>query len=224
MSYKIGDIVEGEIIDFTHEGDGVLKSDNYTIFVPGGLIGDNVKIKINKTKKNFSIGSIVDIIGPSKHREKLDFDKDKIGGGVPLLEYNYSKQLEWKKEKVKMDLNKIAGLSDVKVHNTLGMDYPFRYRNHTQIPIGIKDGEPVIGFFEKNTNNIEDMNGSILQPIVGDKIILTIREWIKRYKIQPYDKKTNKGVLRHIGLRFNKDNKIMLILVTASDKLPYKEN
>ena len=47
-----GDIIQGEIIDFSHEGNGVLKVDNFIVFVAGGLIGDYVKVKIDEIKRN----------------------------------------------------------------------------------------------------------------------------------------------------------------------------
>ncbi|WP_406241814.1 23S rRNA (uracil(1939)-C(5))-methyltransferase RlmD [Tissierella carlieri] len=220
MEINIGDRFEGEIIDFTHEGNGVLKIDNFTVFVAGGLIGDKVVVKIDEIKKNFAIGSIVNITKPSKDRVVLDFDIAEARGGIPLVEYKYSKQLEWKRNKVKMDLAKIAGLLDVEVKDTIGMDNPFRYRNHVQIPVGEKDGKIVIGFYETNSNDIVDMEGSILQPEIGDRILKIIRTWMNQYNIRPYDKKTKKGILRHIGIRINRNNKAMVILVTGSDRLP----
>lgn len=223
MEFKVGDILIGDIIDFTHEGDGVLKSENFTIFVPRALIGDKIQIKIEEIKKNFATGSIVKIIEPSKDRLIIDFDIQNFGGGVPLIEYEYSKQLLWKSEKVEKDLKKIGGLHNVIVKDTLGMNNPYRYRNHVQIPVGVKDGKVVLGFYEKSTYDIVDMEGSILQPTIGDKIIEIIRQWIDKFKIEPYNKKTNKGILRHIGLRFNKENKVMVILVTATDNLPEKQ-
>ena len=39
MELKVGDIVEWEIIDFTHEGNGVLKIENFTVFASGGIEG-----------------------------------------------------------------------------------------------------------------------------------------------------------------------------------------
>lgn len=220
MEINIGDRFEGEIIDFTHEGNGVLKIDNFTVFVAGGLIGDKVVVKIDEIKKNFAIGSVVNITKPSKDRVVLDFDIAEARGGIPLVEYKYSKQLEWKRNKVKMDLAKIAGLLDVEVKDTIGMDNPFRYRNHVQIPVGEKDGKIVIGFYETNSNDIVDMEGSILQPEIGDRILKIIRTWMNQYNIRPYDKKTKKGILRHIGIRINRNNKAMVILVTGSDRLP----
>ena len=221
MDIRIGDKVIGEVIDFSHEGNGILKVDNLTIFVNGGLIGDRVVAKVDKIKKNFAIGSVIDILEPSKDRIKLDFEVKEAKGGIPLIQYRYSKQLEWKKDKVKKDLFKIGGLTHVVVKDTIGMEYPYRYRNHVQIPVGEKDGKTVIGFYELNTNDIVDMDTSILQPEIGDKIINIIRTWMDKYQIKPYDKKTKKGILRHIGIRTNRDNEAMVILVTGSDKLPY---
>lgn len=216
----VGDIIEGEIIDFTHEGNGVLRYDNIAVFVDRGVIGDRVSVKIQELKKNFAIGKTVNILEPSTYRTDYELNTDEAAGGAPLIEYGYDKQLEWKRKKVETDLIKIGGLSQVDVHDTLGMDNPFRYRNHVQIPVGLRNGKVVIGFYEKNTYDIIDMEGSILQPVVADNIVKVVRQWMEKYNIEPYSKKSNKGILRHLGIRTNKDNKAMVILVTATDYLP----
>ncbi len=224
MDRIVGDIIKGEIIDFTHEGNGVLKIDNFTFFVTGGLIGDKVVARIDEIKKNFAIGSLVNITEPSKDRIALDFDITEARGGIPLVEYKYSKQLEWKKNKVKMDFTKIAGLHDININNTIGMVHPFRYRNHVQVPVGEKNGKTVLGFYDINSNDIVDMEKSILQPEIGDRITNIIRNWMDKYNIKSYDKKSKKGTLRHIGIRVNKDNKVMVIIVTGGDRLPNEKD
>lgn len=220
---NIGDIIEGEIIDFTHEGNGVLKVDNYTVFVTGGIIGDKVTVRIVEIKKNFSIGSIINIIEPSTDRVLLDFELTESKGGIPFIEYEYEKQLEWKRDKVKKDIIKIAGITDFKINNTIGMDYPYGYRNHVQIPVGEKKGKSILGFFEISSNDIVDMESTILLPKVGNKILKLIRNWIEKHKIKPYDKKKKTGIIRHIGIRVNKDNEVMVIVVTGNNNLPFKE-
>ena len=222
MKMNAKDRIQGEIIDFTHEGKGVLKVDNFIVFVDGGLIGDKVEVEITKVKKNFAQGLMTNILEPSKDRIKLDFDIEESRGGIPLIEYKYSRQLEWKKDKVETDLAKIAGLNNLNIKNTIGMHKPYRYRNHIQIPVGNKEGKIAIGFYEMNSNKIVDMEKSILQPTIGNRIINIIRTWMEEHNIQPYDKKTKKGTLRHIGIRTNKDNEAMVILVTGSDNLPNK--
>ncbi len=221
MPIVVGDIVEGEIIDFTHEGKGVLKVDNFTIFVNGGIIGDRVKAEIIQIRKSFGIGRLVEIIESSKDRVELKFHIDESRGSIPLIELEYKKQLEWKKKKVKLDLAKIGGISDIDIKDTIGMDYPYRYRNHTQIPIAKENEKIVIGFHEAGSNKIVDMKESILQPEIGNRIIGTIREWMERHHIEAYDKRTGKGILRHIGIRTNKEGQAMVILVTGNRKLPH---
>ena len=220
MSFKIGDIVEGKIIDFTHEGKGILKVDNFTIFASNGLIGDIVKVKIDSVKKNYAIGSVVDIIEPSIDRVELDFELRESKGGIPLIEYSYEKQLEWKRDKVKSDFERIAGIVDIDIKNTIGMDNPYRYRNHVQIPVGEKNGRAVTGFYEINSSEIVDMDSSILGRRSGRAGLKIIRIWIDKYNIKSYDRRSKKGVLRHIGMRFNRDNEVMIILVTGNENLP----
>ena len=223
MEIKKGNIVKGQVIDFTHEGKGVIKVDNFTVFVEGGLIGDKVEARIDQVKKSFAIGTVTNIIEASVDRVEFDYAIEESMGGIPLLEYRYSKQLEWKRNKVKRDLEMIGKLKGITVNETIGMEDPFRYRNHVQIPVGNKDGRTVVGFYELNSRDIVDMEGSILLPEVGNRILSIIRNWIQQYNIKSYDKKTKDGVLRHIGLRINKDNEAMVILVTGSKRLAEKD-
>lgn len=223
MDIKVGSIVEEEVVDFTHEGKGVIKVDNFAIFVDGGLIGDRVEARIDKVRKNFGLGTVMNILEDSEDRVKHDFEIEESTGAIPLIEYRYSKQLEWKKDKIKRDLEKIGNVDNVKVNDTLGMDKPFNYRNHVQIPIQTKGGKALIGFYELSSREIVDMEKSLIQPEIGDKIINVIRDWIEEYNIPSYNKNTKEGVLRHIGIRTNKDNEAMVIIVTGSKKLPYKD-
>jgi 23S rRNA (uracil1939-C5)-methyltransferase len=220
---KVGDVLKGEIKDLSHEGKGILKVDNFTLFVEGGLIGDIVEIEIVNVKKRFGLGKVLNIIEPSKDRINSKCNISNICGGCQFQELQYIKQLQWKKNKVKMDLVKIGGISQVEVKDTLGMEDPLRYRNNVQIPVGFQDNKVVLGFYEKGSYEIANMNKCIIQPEIGDKTAEIIRNWMEKYNIKAYDKVSKKGILRHIGIRTNKDNKAMLILVAAVDKLPYEK-
>ncbi|MBU5438359.1 23S rRNA (uracil(1939)-C(5))-methyltransferase RlmD [Tissierella sp. MSJ-40] len=220
---KVGDVLKGEIKDLSHEGKGILKVDNFTLFVEGGLIGDIAEVGVINVKKRFGLGKVLNIIEPSKDRINSKCNISNICGGCQFQELQYIKQLQWKKNKVKMDLVKIGGISQVEVNDTLGMEDPLRYRNNVQIPVGFQDNKVVLGFYEKGSYEIANMNKCIIQPEIGDKTAEIIKNWMEKYNIKAYNKVSKKGILRHIGIRTNKDNKAMLILVTAVDKLPYEK-
>ncbi|UOY09497.1 TRAM domain-containing protein [Methanonatronarchaeum sp. AMET6-2] len=55
-----GEVYDVEIEDEGKEGDGIAKIENFVIFVPGGEVGDKVKIEIETVKSTFGIGKIVE--------------------------------------------------------------------------------------------------------------------------------------------------------------------
>lgn len=162
------------------------------------------------------------MIEPSKYRVDNKCDISDYCGGCPLQGLDYKMQLEYKTNKVKNDLRKIGGLDDVAIHNIIGMDNPNRYRNKVQIPIGIENGEAVIGFYKKGSHSIANLHTCNIQHEVADKAVEVIREYIKKYKIEPYDNKTGKGLLRHIIVKNSfRTGDTMVVLVTNGNTLPY---
>lgn len=211
----VGDIVEGEIVDISHKGGGIVKVNNFTIFLDKGLIGDVLNFKVIKIKKSYGMGKTLDIIKPSKHRINPKCSVSDKCGGCQFQSFDYKAQLEWKREKVKNDLTKIAGLEDIHINNTIGMDYPYRYRNNVQIPVEICNGKALIGFYEQGSKKIVDTDNCIVQSETGDEIIRILKEFIEKY---------NTTTIRHLGIRTNKDNDTMIILVTPSRKLPHSDD
>ena len=216
---EIGSRYITEVIDLTHDGDGIVKAGDFTVFVEGCLIGDKIEFEISELKKNFGIGILKTIIEPSPKRVNYAFDTESLGGGVPLIGLDYKAQLQWKWEKVKKDLNRIAGL-DPEIRPIIGMGHPFRYRNHTQVPVGCSNGKIVTGYYKKGTNIIVPMTEDYLQPELGDRILSVVRSWMKDHNIEPYDRFVKSGKIKHIGIRINQINEAMVIVVTTFDKLP----
>jgi 23S rRNA (uracil1939-C5)-methyltransferase len=209
----------GEVIDLTHDGDGVVRAGDLTVFVSGCLIGDKIEFEIVEMKKNYGIGRLLSILEPSAKRVSYAFDTESLGGGAPLIDLDYKAQLNWKWEKVKKDFERIAGLK-LEVRPIIGMGYPFRYRNHTQVPVGIHNGEIVTGYYKKGTNIIVPMTEDYLQPELGDRILSAVRSWMGHHSIEPYDRFSKTGKIKHIGIRINQNNEAMVIIVTTFDKLP----
>ena len=220
MDIELDNIYEGEVVDFTHDGKGVLKIYNRVVFVDGGVIGDIVKIKIKEIKKNIALGEIIERISDSKDRVDYFFNLDSLPGGVPLIHYAYDKQLEWKTQKVKNDFRKI-GIIDVDVKPTIGMPYPFRYRNHTQVPVAKVEGKIQTGYFKQKSYEIVPIKEDYLQDEIGDTILESIRNWMENFGVEPYDRLLKSGVVKHIGIRTNENHEAMVILVTAFSKISH---
>ena len=158
MSYSKNDCVELTIEDIGVSGEGIGKVDGYTLFVKDTVIGDVVRVKIMKAKKNYGYARLMDIIKPSKDRVEPACPIARQCGGCQIQAMNYNAQLKYKQKLVKDNLLRISGLTegaDYEMCEILGMDTPFRYRNKAQYPVGEdKDGNIVMGFYAGHTHSI----------------------------------------------------------------------
>lgn len=212
-----------EIVDIGQGGVGIGKFEGFTVFVDGGLVKDKIKVKITKSKKNYAVGEIVEILEASPYRVERKCSKElKDCGGCQIQELEYKEQLNIKTNEVKQVISRIGKLDDVVIHPALGMEEPFRYRNKAQFPIQKVDGVPVIGFYKKKSHDIIPTDQCIIQHDVNDKIIKIIKTYIRAYKVSIYDEKTHTGVLRHLVTKVGFTTKeVMVVLVANGRKLPY---
>ena len=120
-----------DIIDNGFEGEGIAKIDNFTIFVPGALKGEKIKILIVKVLSSHAFGKILEIIEKSKYRVEADCSTYKRCGGCDLRHIDYEETLNIKQEIVQNLVNKSLNCS-IKVNPTIGMGNPYNYRNKAQ--------------------------------------------------------------------------------------------
>lgn len=62
------EIFTEKVIDYTHDGLGIVKIDNFSIFIEDVIEGEKVEFKIIKLKKNLGYGKVLKIIEKSSNR------------------------------------------------------------------------------------------------------------------------------------------------------------
>ena len=125
-----------DIVDIGQGGVGIGKYEGFTVFVEGGLIQDKVKVRINKSKKNYAVGDIVEIIEKSPFRvDRICSDDLKDCGGCQIQELDYNKQLELKTNEVKQVISRIGKLENVEIHETIGIDRKSTRLNSSHSPV-----------------------------------------------------------------------------------------
>ena len=213
-----------EIVDNGYEGEGIAKIENFTIFIPGAIKGEKVKILIVKVLSSHAFGKIIEIIDESEKRQKADCATYKRCGGCNLRHVKYEETLKIKQNAVQSLVNKTLK-NKLQVKETVGMNQPFHYRNKAQYPLGLnKEGEPVIGVFANRTHEVIPMEGCLIQNKQSEKIAKYILEFIKKNNISIYNEKTGKGLFRHIVIKVGvKTNQIMCILVINGKNIPEEE-
>ena len=225
MEYRKNDIVTLKIEDCGIDGEGIGKADGFTVFVKDAVIGDTVRAKIMKAKKNYGYGRLEEIITPSPDRVEPKCQFARQCGGCQLQALSYEKQLEFKTSKVRGHLERIGGFTDIPMEKILGMDQPFHYRNKAQFPVGkSKDGRIITGFYAGRTHSIIENRDCALGVTRNKEVLDRVIAHMEKFHIQPYDENTGKGLVRHVLIRYGFfTDEMMVCLIINGEKLPDEE-
>ena len=226
---KKNDVLTIRIEDMGVDGEGIGKVDNIPLFVKDALIGDVVSVKIMKMKKNYGYARLLEILEPSKDRVTPPCEFHRSCGGCQIQALSYEKQLEFKQCKIRNNLRRIGGFSEEMLEQVMepiiGMDEPYHYRNKAQFPVGRdREGRTVTGFYAGRTHTIIPNRNCLLGMPMNEKILETVLSFMEKYRIEPYDEKTNRGVVRHVLTRYGHTTKEwMVCLVINRTKLPHAD-
>ena len=223
------DIVTVEITDIGVSGEGIGHVDGYTLFIKDAVIGDVIEAKVMKAKKNYGYARLMKVITPSEYRVEPKCAFARRCGGCQIQEMSYDRQLVFKDQKIRGNLERIGGFTkdqiDTVMQPVVGMEHPFGYRNKAQFPFGTdKEGNPITGFYAGRTHDIIANTDCALGVEQNKEILEIILQYMRENKIKSYDEKTGKGLIRHALIRYGfKTKEIMVCLVVNGKKLPKAE-
>lgn len=238
---KKNDKIEIDIIDMTKDGLGLAKIDGQVFFVKDGLIGDKAEAVITKVDKSIIYAKTINIIEKSKYRVEANCIVFSACGGCQLLNLDYKKQIELKKNYVLSCLKKIGKFNNIIITDNDGIntieidkdsvlytgivesDNIYNFRNKMQVPFSEKNGEIIYGFYAGRTHNIIEFDRCLVGFEGSDKILQIIKHALKKYDISIYDEKTHEGIFREVMLRKGNVSNEVSITYIVNDKY-YKNN
>jgi len=115
------------IIDIDHKGNGIARVNNKIVFIPKCVTGDIVDMDIVKSHKKYDEGRVLNVIESSEDRIDTICPYYGVCGGCNISNLNYSKQLEYKKNKA---INIFKRYLNMRINpDIIGSDKRYEYRN-----------------------------------------------------------------------------------------------
>ena len=200
-------------------GEGIIRHEGVTFFVPACLPGEKVRFKVLKVKGNIGYGKLEEVLTPAEERARAKCPVFLRCGGCCLQHLDYRAQLVHKSGVVRDSLRKIGGIR-MEVPTAVACDFPYGYRNKLQMPVGVdKEGKTVVGFYAERSHRIVPVSACAIHPAWAEDWIATVKRYLEECAVKGYDEEKKTGAVRHIVAREIGGN-FIFTLVTAKRKLP----
>ena len=95
-----GDLLTVDVTDLAFGGEGVARAGGYVVFVPGGVPGDRVDVRLTQVRPRFARGAIERLDRASDLRIAPPCPYFGRCGGCRLQHVRYEAQLELKQRQV----------------------------------------------------------------------------------------------------------------------------
>jgi 23S rRNA (uracil1939-C5)-methyltransferase len=116
-------------------GEAIGRHAGMVVFVPYGLPGEQVRVRLTVRKRNFARGVILAVEQPSPARVSPPCPYFGRCGGCDWQHAAYAAQLEYKTGIVREQLARIGKLPDAEVRTCVPGPQPYQYRNHARLAV-----------------------------------------------------------------------------------------
>ena len=213
---KKNDYVDLTCAYLSNDAKGVCKKNDFCFYVDELLPSESCNAIVEGIKGKTIYARIIELNNKSVDRVNVNCTNYDKCGGCNLLHLSYNKQLEFKKNNIRL-LFKNKGIN-VSIKDTLGMNNPYNYRNKVIASVSYQNKKIVYGMYEENSHEVVYNKNCLIQNKKLNELLISIKEELDNLKIKP---EGFGGVLRHIMMRIGiNTNEVLVVFVTNSEMFP----
>lgn len=200
-----------EVIDYSFQGMGVVKVNNFTIFVPFVKVGDMIDVEITDLKKSFGYGIALDypqVEVPCPYYYNC--------GSCNMMHMEYGAQIGLKQKTLLNLMHK--NMIYAKLEYFCSTDNRLNYRNKIALPAHYIEGKIKLGYYKRSSHGLVPIESCRLAINSLNSLITPIEECLNQLNESTYNYKSRRGNIRHVVLRGDSEN-VMVVITTNSGRL-----
>jgi tRNA (uracil-5-)-methyltransferase len=207
-------------------GEGVGYFKKQVVFVPGALPNEEVVAEVIKVNPRFAEAKVVKIRKRSNERIEPPCPVYTECGGCQLQHMDYQATLREKRDIVKQAFERHTKLnvSHISIHQTIGMENPWDYRNKSQLQVAKKGENVIAGLYAINSHKLIDLSECKVQHKATNKVTQIVKQILADLNVSIYNERKHKGIVRTIVTRVGfATGQVQVVLVTKEETLPKKD-
>ncbi|GAB4399007.1 MAG: 23S rRNA (uracil(1939)-C(5))-methyltransferase RlmD [Anaerolineales bacterium] len=143
-------------------GEAIGRYAGKAIFVPFGLPGETVRVRLVEERKNFARAELLEVLSASPARIAPRCPHFGVCGGCAYQHLAYPDQLAAKSEILRDQLTRIGKISDPPLQPIVAAPRAWNYRNHIQFHL---DEEARLGFIAASALSPRDLSPLKIVPV-----------------------------------------------------------
>lgn len=172
--FAVGQTCLLTISDIAFGGEGVGRIDDFVVFVPFVMLGEEVEVRFTDVKKRYGRGVLLRIVKPSPERVVPRCQYFGDCGGCQYQHIDYSSQVRIKHKQISDLFQRIGGFEKTVIDPVIPCPAPYGYRNRIMIRSQwdkFKQGLN-IGFIRADNRLVVDVERcEISEPELNDAIL-----------------------------------------------------
>ena len=137
--------------------------DGRAVFVPGALPCETVEAEIVRDAARFCEARLLRVLVPSTERASSACPHYGRCGGCGARHMSYEYSLRLKRQRVFDALERLGGVAQPQVYETIGCVHPDRCRNKAEYVVDCRSGCAVMGCYEDRSHRILPLEDCLLQ-------------------------------------------------------------
>jgi 23S rRNA (uracil1939-C5)-methyltransferase len=167
------------------EGRGVARRDGKAIFVEGALPGETVTASVYRKKPSYEVATLGEVLRPSAMRVEPQCPHFGVCGGCSLQHLDVRAQVAVKQRVLEDSLWHIGRVRPEQMLPAIhGPAWGYRHRARFTVRHVPKKGGALVGFHEKKSSYIADMDSCEVMPQRMSALIRPLRDLVSKLSIR----------------------------------------
>ena len=170
-------MTEAVIESIDHEGVGVAHVDGKVTFIDGGVTGERVTFTRRRSRGNFDLGTVTQVLRESPQRVKPRCGWYGTCGGCAMQHVDAAAQVAAKQRVLEDNLARIGKVRpEQMLPPVMGPSWGYRNRARLSVHYVAKKGGVLVGFHERRSSFVADTNSCEILPPAVSAVIPELRE------------------------------------------------
>ena len=168
---------EALIESIDHEGVGVAHVDGKVVFIDGGVTGERVLFQRRRSRGNFDLGSVTQVLRESPQRVTPRCRYFGTCGGCAMQHVDPAAQVAAKQRVLEDNLARIGKVRPEQILPPVtGAAWGYRNRARLSVHYVAKKGGVLVGFHERRSSFVADTHSCEVLPPAVSRLIPELRE------------------------------------------------